>query len=64
MLLHGSVEGPTGWASATIWNSRATEVGEHLGSSGLWNSCEIAGSCAILAFWKSKNSPQEQGGRE
>ncbi len=34
MLLHGSVEGPTNWDSATIWNSRATEVEENLGSSG------------------------------
>ncbi len=25
MLLHGSVEGPTGTASATIWNSRAPQ---------------------------------------
>ncbi len=25
LLLHGFVEGPTGWASATIWNSRVHE---------------------------------------
>ncbi len=36
------------------------EVGENLGLSGLWNSCEIAGYCAVFTFWTSKNCPQEQ----
>ncbi len=39
-LLHGFIEGLTGWASATIWNSR-----------GSWTVPDVAGAHQYVVAW-------------